>query len=316
MRNRILPIMMLIAALLLAATAAYYSVYGISKLFVSQAVAVIVMASILEISKLITAAYLERFWQTIHWIRKVYLITAMLILMSITSLGIYGFLVSAYQDTAYKMQSIEKLVEIETTNRLRYEQQINQNLTERVDLNTNISELTKGLSNNVITYTNKEGNIITTTSSSTRKALENQLELSRLRLADLISKESILNDSITQTDLRVLNIQTNSDVVAELGPLRYIATMTGRSVDQVVNWFILLFIVVFDPLAIILLISANKALSRFNESKSKTKIAEVPVEVAPNPNPQPSPLDQGIGNSPIADHRRNPSAVGSKWWNK
>ena len=314
MRNRILPILMLTAALLLAATAAYYSVYGISKLFVSQAVAVIVMASILEVSKLITAAYLERFWQTIHWIRKVYLITAMIILMSITSLGIYGFLVSAYQDTAYKMQSIEKLVEIETTNRLRFQQQINQNLTERVDLNTNISELTKGLSNNVITYTNKEGNTITTTSSSTRKALENQLELSRLRLADLISKESVLNDSITQIDLRVLNIQTNSDVVAELGPLRYIATMTGRSVDQVVNWFILLFIVVFDPLAIILLISANKALSRLNESK--TKIAEVPVEVAPIPNPQPSPLDQGIGNSPIADHRRSPSAVGSKWWNK
>lgn len=300
---------MLAAALLLAATAAYYSIYGISKLFVSQATAVIVMASILETSKLITAAYLERFWQTIHWIRRVYLMIAMLILMSITSLGIYGFLVSAYQDTAYKMQSIDKLVEIETTKRLRYEQQINQNSIEKAKLATSISDLTKGLSNNVITYTDKEGNVLTTTSSATRKALENQLELSRLRLADLVEKQSTINDSITQIDLRVLDIQTNSDIVAEIGPLRYIATMTGRSVDQVVGWFILLFIIVFDPLAIILLISANKALI-----KKVDNIITPPLPTTPTP--QHSNQDHGIGNSPIAEHRRNPGAIGSKWWNK
>lgn len=302
---------MLAAALLLAATAAYYSIYGISKLFVSQATAVIVMASILETSKLITAAYLERFWQTIHWIRRVYLMIAMLILMSITSLGIYGFLVSAYQDTAYKMQSIDKLVEIETTKRLRYEQQINQNSIEKAELTTNISDLTKGLSNNVITYTDKEGNVLTTTSSATRKALENQLELSRLRLVDLVEKQSTINDSITQIDLRVLDIQTNSDIVAEIGPLRYIAAMTGRSVDQVVGWFILLFIIVFDPLAIILLISANKALI-----KKVDNTITPPLPTTPTPTPQHSNQDNGIGNSPIAEHRRNPGAIGSKWWNK
>ena len=309
MKNKLLPMLMLAAALLLAATAAYYSIYGISKLFVSQATAVIIMASILEVSKLITAAYLERFWQTIHWIRRVYLMIAMLILMSITSLGIYGFLVSAYQDTAYKMQSIDKLVEIETTKRLRYEQQINQNSIEKAELATSISDLTKGLSNNVITYTDKEGNVLTTTSSATRKALENQLELSRLRLADLVEKQSTINDSITQIDLRVLDIQTNSDIVAEIGPLRYIATITGKSIDQVVGWFILLFIIVFDPLAIILLISANKALTK--------KVDKIDTPTPPiTPTPQHSDQDNGIGNSPIAEHRRNPGDIGSKWWNK
>ena len=101
--KRFFPILILIAALSLATVAAYYSVFGISKLFSSQASAVILMAAILEVSKLITASYLERFWQTIHWLRKTYLITALVALMAITSLGIYGFLVSAYQETAYKM---------------------------------------------------------------------------------------------------------------------------------------------------------------------------------------------------------------------
>ena len=122
---------MLLAALSLAATAAYYSVYGISKLFTSQATAVIIMASILEASKLITATYLERFWNTIHWIRKIYLLAAMIILMGITSLGIYGFLVSAYQDTAYKMQSLDKVVEVEQTKQLRFKEQSSQVASER-----------------------------------------------------------------------------------------------------------------------------------------------------------------------------------------
>lgn len=112
-RNRLLAFLVLSASISLAATAAYYSVFGISKLFASQALAVIIMASILEISKLITAAYLEKYWKVIHWTRKAYLMLAMAVLMAITSLGIYGFLVSAYQDTAYKVQSVDKRVQLE-----------------------------------------------------------------------------------------------------------------------------------------------------------------------------------------------------------
>ena len=85
--KRFFPLLILLAALSLAIVAAYYSVFGISKLFSSQASAVILMAGILEASKLITASYLERFWETIHWVRKVYLTVAVLILMGITSLG-------------------------------------------------------------------------------------------------------------------------------------------------------------------------------------------------------------------------------------
>ena len=132
--KRFFPILILIAALSLATVAAYYSVFGISKLFSSQASAVILMAAILEASKLITASYLERFWETIHWLRKTYLITALIALMAITSLGIYGFLVSAYQETAYKMQAVDKQVEVKAKKRDRYQQQVKDISKEQKDM--------------------------------------------------------------------------------------------------------------------------------------------------------------------------------------
>ena len=90
------PYIVLAAAFSLAASAAYYSVFGLSKLFASQATAVIILASTLEISKLITASYLHRYWNTISGLMKIYLTTAVVILMAITSLGIYGFLASKF----------------------------------------------------------------------------------------------------------------------------------------------------------------------------------------------------------------------------
>ena len=141
--KRFFPILILIAALSLATVAAYYSVFGISKLFSSQASAVILMAAILEVSKLITASYLERFWQTIHWLRKTYLITALVALMAITSLGIYGFLVSAYQETAYKMQAVDKQVEVQAKKRDRYKQQVLDISKEQQNINTQIIQLAR-----------------------------------------------------------------------------------------------------------------------------------------------------------------------------
>tara|TARA_R110000803_G_scaffold48532_5_gene100844 strand:+ start:16618 stop:17691 length:1074 start_codon:yes stop_codon:yes gene_type:complete len=353
MKNKLLPLMVLMAALGLATIAAYYSIFGISKLFSAQAEAVIVMAAVLEVSKLITAAYLERFWKTIHWIRKTYLVLAMLVLMAITSLGIYGFLVAAYQETAYELQTTEKIVQVQKTKQLRYQQQLGSVIEERDKLNTNISELTKGLSNNVITYIDADGNKITTTSRATRQALESQLKNSTIRRDTLAVKEAAFNDSITAIDLRVLDIESNSEAAAEIGPLKYVAQVTNNTTDKVVNWFILLFIVVFDPLAIMLLISANKALGG-HESKPNYKVDAEELEeaeeewdedhamdqvmnsmvddleeddiqaiVEANENP-PEPVEKlkqaakdygdGVGFSPIADARRGRTKVGSKLW--
>ena len=252
------PYIVLSAAFGLAGTAAYYSVFGLSKLFSSQATAVIVMASILEVSKLITASYLHQQWKSISFLLKTYLVTAVFILMCITSLGIYGFLVSAYQETAYELKNQESEIAVLQLKQDRYQTLSNDIRTEKESLNKNITNLTSGLSNNVIQYTNAEGQLITTTSSATRKALQSELDRTISRRDTLYSLEIVYSDSVGKLDQQILRIQTESKVSAEVGPIKYVAQQVNQSVDTVVNWFILLFIFVFDPLAVMLLISATR----------------------------------------------------------
>jgi hypothetical protein len=283
--KQIFPYTVLLASFALAGTAAYYSVFGLSKLFSAQAVAVIIMASILEASKLITASYLHRYWKSISGLMRVYMTSALLILMLITSIGIYGFLVSAYQETAYKLQNVEQEIAVLDLKRTRFQEQLTAVQSEQESLNKNITDLTSGLSNNIIQYRDRQGNLITTTSSATRTALELQLNRSVSRRDLLSDKEIALTDSVSLIETEILNLQTGSDVAAEIGPLKYVASITGQEVDRVVNWFILMFIFVFDPLAVILLISANKALGKGELVESKAKRVKAPTPPpAPNAN--------------------------------
>jgi len=256
--TRIFPYIILSASLGLAGIAAYYSVFGLSKLFSAQAAAVIVMASVLEVSKLITASYLHRQWKSISFLLKTYLVTAVFILMCITSLGIYGFLVSAYQETAYELKNQESKLSVLQLKKERYQISSNDIRSEKESLNKNITQLTTGLSNNIIQYTNSEGQVITTTSSATRRVLEKQLDQTITRRDQLYTMEIAYSDSVSNLDQQMLKLQIDSKVSAEVGPIKYVAQQVNQSVDRVVNWFILLFIFVFDPLAIMLLIAANQ----------------------------------------------------------
>lgn len=323
--KRIFPYVVLIAAFALAGSAAYYSVFGLSKLFSSQAVAIIILAGTLEISKLISASYLHRYWDQITWTIRAYLMIAVFILMCITSLGIYGFLVSAYQDTANRYANQEVIIENLQNKKSRFETQLTQINQEKDAVTDNINKLTGALSNNVIQYTDRKGNQVIRTSTENRKAYETQLESSNSRLTELTQKQTSLSDSVTAIDLEITDLQTNSDVAAEIGPLKYIAKITGSTMDQVVNWLIILLIIVFDPLAIVLLISANKALGFNNISEpeptiaviepiSETIIEEQPVietpeveVIQPDPEPiitQPEPPKQTL----------NPEIL--SYWNK
>jgi hypothetical protein len=275
--KRVFPYLVLAASFTLAASAAYYSVFGLSKLFSSQSLAIIILAGSLESAKLITASYLHRYWTKISMFIKTYMMIAVLVLMSITSLGIYGFLVSAYQDTAYKLENLDSVTDAMTTKKSRFESQVLKLNHESESVNKNIDNLTGALANNVIRYTDAKGNQVVRTSNENRKAYETQLQLAAARLETLNAQESILNDSITAIDMRILDLKTNSKVASEIGPLKYIAKMTGSSMDSVVNWLIILLIVVFDPLAIILLISANKA---FDLNLTPTHV-EIKVETPP-----------------------------------
>ena len=293
--KHVFPYVVLSASLGLAGTAAYYSVFGLSKLFSAQAVAVIVMASILEVSKLITASYLHREWKSISALLKSYLVTAVFILMCITSLGIYGFLVSAYQETAYKLKNQESELSVLELKKQRYQTATNDIRLEKESLNKNITELTSGLSNNVIQYTNADGEVITTTSSATRRVLEKQLDQTISRRDTLYNREIAYSDSVSNLDQQMLKIQTESEVSAEVGPIKYVAQRVNQPVDSVVNWFIMLFIFVFDPLAVMLLIAANRLFETKNplfevipevvEEESQAKRVKAPT---PPTSPEPT----------------------------
>ena len=280
------PYIVLAAAFSLAASAAYYSVFGLSKLFSSQATAVIILASTLEISKLITASYLHRYWSEITKLMRVYLTTAVIILMMITSLGIYGFLASSYQDTAYRLQNLDTVVKNYETKRTRFQTQLTATTQEKQAVDKNVMQLTLALSNNQNRYVDANGNQIVKTDAANRKAYEKQLDISTQRLEQLTKRETALSDSVTAIDLKITDLQTTSTVAAEVGPLKYIAKITGKSMDTVVNWLIVMLILVFDPLAIILLISANKVLQNVTPAVSAVndQITDVVEPVQSNTN--------------------------------
>jgi len=273
--NKTFVYTVLLIALSLAVSAAYYSVFGISKLFSAQAVAVAIMAGTLEAAKLISATYLHRFWKKINILLKLYLTSAVVILMFITSLGIYGFLTAAYQETANELSFMDKEITVIEMKKSRFQEQLNGYTTEKNQLANSISELTKGLSNNKIQYRDKETNqIITTTSSSTRKVLTAQLNDMKQQRNNVSIKMESLTDSITSLDLQVLDIESNSTVANEIGPLKYVSELLDRPMNQVVNWFILIFIFVFDPLAIVLLIASNKAFDILRENTKENIYGE------------------------------------------
>ena len=261
-------LLMIISTLALAGSAAYYSVSGLGSLFAGAKTEVIIMASALEFTKLILASYLHNHWSRAGWM-KWYLTLAVAVLMLITSAGIYGFLTSAYQTTADKLGVTDKQVEVVELKKGRFQEQLTYYTDEKNKLNESINSLRGGLANNTQSRVDANGNVITTTSSSQRRALESQLNTAVQQRETTSKKIEVLTDSITKLDLQVLDLQTNNEVAAEVGPLRYMSEITGKPMNVIVNWFTLLIVFVFDPLAISMVIALNKLTEKKEEDGNK-----------------------------------------------
>mgnify|MGYP003632532888 FL=1 len=294
MERKLLPILVIISAVAVSLSAAFYSVTGLGKMFAGASMQVIIMTSTLEIAKLVVASLLYQYWDKLGKFLKTYLTIAVGVLMIITSGGIYGYLSAAYSETSNKLEVIDKNVAVYDLKRSRYQVQLDDISIERQSLTESIRELSRGLSNNVIQYKDEEGNIITTTSSATRKVLERQLNDSKAHRDKLSLREEALTDSITRIDLIKLDMETDSDIAAEIGPLKYIAELTGKTIDQVVNWFIIALMLVFDPLAVALVIAANTI---FYNTKKEDMLEE---KITPAEFDEDDALDQVL-NSMVED---------------
>ena len=275
MKQKFLSYFLLFCAVGLSLTAAYYSVLGLSILFASVAIPVIVMGSFLEVSKIAIATYLHDQWKKTYTGLKIYLTVALVILSLITSLGIYGLLTTGFQENIAKMNISDKQIANVEVKKKRFEDIKTELTIEKSTLDKDISQLRNALSTNTTTQSvdRKTGQTITKANNGNRKAFELQLKEAQVRRDTISSKIDALNDSITNLDVQVLNMESETELGNELGAVKYVSELTGSDVKDVANWFILLIIFVFDPLAIVLVIATNQS---FNNLKSKINIYSEP----------------------------------------
>ena len=280
MGKKLFPYLITLTALSVSASAAYYSVTGLSKLFAGAAFAVMIMAGSLEVAKLVIATLLHRYWTTMNKVLRLYLTLATIILIGITSAGIYGFLSSAYQETATKAGVQDKQVELLETRKQSYQKIKAQYDIEKESITQNISNLRNALGNNTQSYVDANtGNVITYSSSANRRAFERQLETAITKDEKLTEKIQTLNDTLLRLETQIVEVQSNSELASELGPLKYLSGLTGKPMDKIINILLLVIIFVFDPLAISLVVTASfafKQASKKEEPVVEEEVIDIP----------------------------------------
>jgi len=243
-----------IVALIVAGCAAFFSVQGLATLYAARFVAVCVMAGGLELGKLVAASFLHRYWKSIGWLLKLYLTVAVVILMGITSLGIFGFLTGAYQQSHVKVELTDVKQEALNSKKEFLKVEIDQ-------LNARINTLNEA-----------------------RKAQEKRLpELSRKSAAPIYEDIKRSSEEITATRTRLdklttelfdasqesINQKIEGYKEVDIGTLKYVAKAFGVDMDTIVKWFTLAIVLVFDPLAIALVLAYNSLIEKKKYTKTE-----------------------------------------------
>ena len=263
------PFLIAFSALSVSASAAFYSVSGLSKLFAGASLEVIIMAGSLEFAKLITASLLYQYWDIINKTLRTYLSIATIILVLITSMGIYGFLSAAYQETYSKLSIQENKTKFLEQKKDFYESDVKRFDQDLKIIGTSINNLSTAKSSQIqVRDTSSSTGFRTTISTTELRMAQKRIEVEEQNRAKIQSKREIAADSLQKYQLQILELENNTEVAGELGPLQYLSGLTGASMDQIINILLLIIIFVFDPLAISLVIAANFA---FSQIKPKVK---------------------------------------------
>ena len=264
-KQNIFPSIIAISALSVSASAAFYSVSGLSKLFAGATFEVIIMAGSLEVAKLVIASLLYQYWNTINKLLRTYLSIAAVVLVLITSMGIYGFLSAAYQDT-YRQLTIknnqvsflEQKTDFYEKDVARYDQEL-----ERISNNISTLSGAKATSIQVRDTTSSTG-FRSTVSTAELRLSQSRINVEEENRASVQAKREQVADSLQKYQLEILDLENNTDIAGELGPLEYLSGLTGTPMDKIINILLLVIIFVFDPLAISLVIAANFAFDQAN----------------------------------------------------
>jgi hypothetical protein len=280
LKQGIFPFIIATSALSVSASAAFYSVSGLSKLFAGASFEVIIMAGSLEFAKLVTASLLYQYWDTINKALRTYLSVATVVLVLITSMGIYGFLSAAYQETYSKLSLVEnqkgfiqKKIDFYQNDVTRYDKEI-----ERIS--DNISTLSNAKATAIqVQDASVSGGVRTTVSTAELRMAQNRISVEEKNRKLTQEKRIVASDSLQKFQLQVLELDNNTEIAGELGPLQYLSGLTGTPMDKIINILLLIIIFVFDPLAISLVVAANFAFKKaYPKKKYKQNLYGEEVE--------------------------------------
>jgi hypothetical protein len=257
------PFLIVFSALSVSASAAFYSVSGLSKLFAGASLEVIIMAGSLEFAKLVTASLLYQYWDTINKTLRTYLSIATIVLVLITSMGIYGFLSAAYQETYSKLSTIENQKSFIQKKIDFYQKDVTRYDTEIERISSNISTLSNAKASSIqVRDTSVSGGVRQTISTTELRMAQSRINVEEENRKMAQSKRIVASNSLQKFQLQVLELDNNTEVAGELGPLQYLSSLTGYPMDKIINVLILIIIFVFDPLAISLVIASNFAFDK------------------------------------------------------
>ena len=233
-----------LSALLVAGSAAYFSVVGIATLFSGSYYQVLVMAGALEFGKLIATSYLYRYWNVTNGLLKTYLIVAVLILMGITSMGIFGYLSSAYQVNSSNFAQINSQISL-------LEQQKESFDKELVQINLRSDTLNQS-------RTSQEQRLVGLTTKSAQPIYKD-IEKSGEEIQKLNERSVLIQQSKTEKDTEIIALKSEISKANDIGTFKFVADAINMSLDTVVTGFICVLICVFDPLAVALVLAFNVA---------------------------------------------------------
>ena len=270
--KRVLPTLILFSALSVSGSAAFYSVSGLSKLFAGAALEVMIMAGSLEVAKLVTATLLHRYWEELSLLLKSYLTMAVIILVAITSMGIYGFLSAAYQDTFNKLMQRDNKIAFLQEKADFYQSDVTRYEKELEQISNNISSLSNAKATSIqVRDTTVAGGVRQTVSTAELRLSQTRIESEEINRGGIREKRERVADSLQRYQLKILQLKSDTDVAGELGPLEYLSGLTGVPMDSIINILLLVIVFVFDPLAISLILAANFAFDKLKTSNKGTK---------------------------------------------
>lgn len=230
-----LIIVLALASLAIAGSAAYFSVVGLAAMFSAAYWPVVIMGGSLELGKLVAASFVYRTWSSTGKLMKTYLIGAIFVLMLITSLGIFGFLSQGYGESTQQLQQVQFTIEAKQREVVQVDERLEQ-----------INRVIEAVPNN---YVSKRIELQREFAPEVKKLTAKRIEL-RSVMAELQKKK-------VEAD-------------AHVGPIIYVAAMFGVDVQDAVKFFILALIIVFDPMAVILTLATNHAIEQWQLKRQRT----------------------------------------------